>query len=68
MIDISLWRAVIGSWIFKGPLKEKGTNCDTDQMIDETMMMSYSYLYSMYIMYYVLLVPYRFATFMQWRR
>ena len=63
MIDISLWRAVIGGWIFKIPIKEKNTYCGgTDQTMDRTMSYGYIkflyYMYAMYGVYYALLAPF----------
>jgi len=57
MIDISLWRAVIGSWIFTRAItKEKGTYTKMDLAMDTGM--SYGYLKFMYIMYCFLCIPY----------
>jgi len=52
MIDISLWRAVIGGWIFKQPIKEKNIYCGIDQMMDATM--SYGIKVLVFHVYYVL--------------
>ena len=60
MIDISLWRAVIGSWATRGISKENGTyTCAKMDLAMERMSYDYSkFMYSMYIMYYFLCIPY----------
>jgi len=60
MIDISLWRAVIGLWIFtRGIAKEKSTYTKINLTMDAKISYGYSKVtYSMYIMYHFLYIPY----------
>jgi len=59
MIDISLWRVIIRSWIFtRASTKEKGTYTKMDLAMDTGMLYGYlKFMYSMYIMHYFLCIP-----------